>query len=182
MGAKGALPKMWAKVHPRFQTPTNATIWMGILSVAFYVGLKLVSENIYRDALAALGLMIAFCYGLTGDACTISHRHQLLRSVKDFVLIGLLPLLGGIALTLAFVKSAIDLADPADSCSGISWLGVSVPLAITIASFVLGLVLMVAWLLRAPAFFRRHPETAEDDTAPKAPTLRPAAGTGSVGH
>ncbi len=181
MGAKGALPRMWANVHPRFQTPTNATIWMGVLSVVFYVGLKLVSENIYWDALAALGLMIAFYYGLTGYACTIFYRHQLLRSVKDFVLIGLLPLLGGVALTLAFVKSAIDLADPANSYSGISWFGVSVPLVITIASFVLGLVLMGLWIARAPAFFHRHPETWEG-TPPVPPPamLRPAPGTG--GH
>ena len=40
-------------------------------------------------------------------------------------------LLGGLALTWAFVKSATDLADPANSYSGIDWFGVSVPLAIT---------------------------------------------------
>jgi amino acid transporter len=163
MGAKGALPKMWANVHPRFQTPTNATIWMGILSVAFYVGMKVVSENIYYDALAALGLMIAFYYGLTGYACAIYYRHVLLRSAKNLLLIGVLPVLGGLALTWAFIQSASDLADPANSYSGIAWFGVSVPLAITIVSFILGLVLMVAWWIRDPTFFRRRPETYQAD-------------------
>ena len=183
MGAKGALPKMWAKVHPRFQTPTNATIWMGILSVAFYVGLKVVSENIYYDALAALGLMIAFYYGLTGYACAIYYRHQLLHSAKDFVMIGLLPVLGGLALTWAFVQSFIDLSDPANSYSGAEWFGISVPLAITIISLVIGVVLMVAWWVRDPTFFHRHPETHHPDVpSTPAPTLRPAAGTGGVAH
>ncbi len=163
MGAKGALPKVWAKVHPRFQTPTNATIWMGILSVAFYVGLKVVSENIYYDALAALGLMIAFYYGLTGYACAIYYRHVLLRSARNLLLVGVLPVLGGLALTWAFVQSVTDLADPANSYSGIAWFGVSVPLAITIISFVLGLVLMIAWWIRDPTFFRRRPETYHPD-------------------
>ena len=126
MGAKGALPKMWAKMHPRFQTPTNATLWMGVLSVVFYIGLKVVSENIYYDALAALGLMIAFYYGLTGYACAIYYRHQLLRSAKDLLLIGVLPVLGGVVLTWAFVQSVIDLSDPANSYSGVAWFGVSV--------------------------------------------------------
>ncbi|HEY6057563.1 MAG TPA: APC family permease [Candidatus Limnocylindrales bacterium] len=177
MGAKGALPGMWAKMHPRFQTPTNATIWMGILSVAFYVALKVVSENVYYDALAALGLMIAFYYGLTGYACAIYYRHVLLRSIRNFVLIGLLPALGGIALTWAFVRSAIDMADPANSYSGADWFGVSVPLAITIASFVIGVALMVLWWLRNPTYFRQAPETfreTADGDAGALPTLRPA--------
>ena len=183
MGAKRAIPKMWAKVHPRFQTPTNATLWMGILSVAFYVGLKVVSENLYYDALAALGLMIAFYYGLTGYACAIYYRHQLLHSVRDFVLIGVLPVVGALVLTWAFVQSFLDLADPANSYSGAEWFGISVPLAITLISFALGLVLMVAWWIRDPSFFRRHPETHHPDVASTpTPTLRPVTGTGTAGH
>ncbi len=167
MGARGALPKMWANVHPRFQTPTNATIWMGILSVVFYVGLKCVSENVYYDAIAALGLMIAFYYGLTGYACTIYYRHALLRSVKNFVLIGLLPLAGGVALTWAFVRSISDLADPANSYSGADWFGISVPLAITLISFVIGLVLMLLWWWRDPTFFHQPPGAYHDEHEPQ---------------
>ena len=71
------------KVHPRFQTPTNATIWMGILSVVFYIALKLVSKNIYWDAIAALGLMIAFYYGITGYAAAIFYRHELCAAPRS---------------------------------------------------------------------------------------------------
>jgi amino acid transporter len=163
MGAKGALPRMWANVHPRFQTPTNATIWMGILSVAWYVGLKITSENVFYDAIAALGLMIAFYYGLTGYACAIYYRKELVKSPRNLVLMGILPLAGGIILTWAFVQSIIDLSDPANSYSGISWFGVSVPLAVTIAFLVLGLVLMIGWWLRSPEFFRARPQTHDTD-------------------
>jgi amino acid transporter len=159
MGAKGALPRMWANVHPRFQTPTNATIWMGILSVVFYVGLKLISENIYWDALAALGLMIAFYYGLTGYAAAIYYRHWLLKSVKNFVFMGVVPVFGGVTLTWAMVQSVIDLSDPANSYSGQDWFGMTVPLAITVISLILGLVLMAAWWVASPAFFRTRPES-----------------------
>lgn len=158
MGSKGALPKMWAKVHPTFQTPTNSTIWMGILSVVFYVGLKLVSENIYYDALLSLGLMIAFYYGLTGYACAIYYRHWLLRSAKNLFFMGILPVAGAVVLTLAFVISVVDLSNPENSYSGAEWFGVSVPLAIAIASLILGVVLMILWWLRSPAYFRWRPE------------------------
>ena len=71
------------------------------------------SENVYYDALTALGLMIAFYYGITGYASAIYYRKVLFRSVKDFVGMGVLPLVGGVILTWAFVQSVIDLASPA---------------------------------------------------------------------
>jgi amino acid transporter len=165
MGARGALPRMWADVHPTFQTPTNATIWMGILSVVFYVALKVISANVYADALTALGMMIAFYYGLTGFASAIFYRHQLLRSAKNMVLMGLVPVLGGTVLAWAFVRSAIDMADPANSYTGESWFGVSVPLAITLVTFALGVVLMLLWWWRSPTFFRQRPRTFDEPVA-----------------
>ena len=68
---------------------------MGALSIVWYVGLTIVSENILFDSIAALGLMIAFYYGITGFACAIYYRRELLRSVKTFLLIGVGPTLGG---------------------------------------------------------------------------------------
>lgn len=180
MGARGALPGMWAKVHPSFQTPTHATIWMGILSVIFYVGLKILSENVYWDALAALGLMIAFYYGLTGYAAPILYRRRLFKSVRNVVMIGVLPLGGAIVLTWAFVQSVVDMADPASSYSGVTWLGMAVPLAITVISFAVGVVLMLAWWVVAPAFFRLRPDVlpAED---PVPPAATPAGSAGPAG-
>lgn len=176
MGARGALPKMWAAVHPRFQTPTNATIWMGILSVVFYVALKAISANVYADALWALGMMIAFYYGLTGIASAVFYRRVLLRSAKNLVLMGLVPLAGGLVLAWAFFQSALDMADPANSYTGEAWFGVSVPLAITIVTFALGIVLMALWWLRSPAFFRTRPFAYEESAA-----VPPVATTGAGG-
>jgi len=83
-----------------------------------------------------------------------------MKSARNFLFMGVVPLLGGLALTWGFVKSATDLADPANSYSGTDWFGISVPLAITLISFVIGLVLMVLWWIRSPAFFRRRPDTS----------------------
>jgi amino acid transporter len=163
MGAKGAIPGYWAKIHPRYLTPGPATLWMGALSIIWYVGLKIVSENILYDAIAALGLMIAFYYGLTGYAAVIYYRRHLLDSVKAFVMVGVAPLLGALILTWALVRSAIDLADPANSESGDSWFGYGPPLVIAVGFLVLGLVLMLVMRLTNPDFFRRRAEVVPED-------------------
>ena len=91
MARANAMPKSLGKVHPRFLTPHISTILMGAASIVWYVGLTLVSEDILFDSLAALGLMIAFYIGLTGFACAIYYRRELLRSVKNFFFVGVGP-------------------------------------------------------------------------------------------
>ncbi len=85
MAAKRAAPKKLGTIHPNFLTPSVATIVMGVISVAWYVGLKLISDDLLYDAVAALGMMIAFYYGITGIACPIYFRRQF-RSLRSIVL------------------------------------------------------------------------------------------------
>jgi hypothetical protein len=103
--------------------------------------------------------MIAFYYALTGAACAVYHRHELLKSAKNLVFIGVAPLLGAALLGYLLFESARDLADPKASYSGTEVFGVGVPLAIAIGFTALGLVLMVLWRFigggRAASFFHR---------------------------
>src|SRR5262249_36560495 len=82
MARAKAMPKALGEVHPRFQTPHISTIIMGVLSIVWYVFLTIVSTDILGDSIAALGLMIAFYYGLTGYACIVYYRRELFKSVK----------------------------------------------------------------------------------------------------
>ncbi len=69
MASYKALPKIFGNVHPRFQTPTASTWAMGLISIAFYVAMTYVSSGSYlTDLIYAIGLQIAFYYGLTGFA------------------------------------------------------------------------------------------------------------------
>ena len=111
MAAFGAAPKRFARIHPKYLTPTDSTIWMGGVSIIFYVGLTLASENILADTIAAVGLMIAFYYGLTGFACVWFYRDDVERP-RDVVMQGVLPLLGGLLLLAAFLLAAKTYADP----------------------------------------------------------------------
>ena len=162
MARAKAMPAKLGEIDKRYLTPAFATWLMGIISVVWYVGLTLVSENILFDAIAALGLMIAFYYGITAFACTIYYRREVVKNARNFVMLGVAPLAGGLMLGFVFVKSCIDLADPANSESGDSWLGLGPPFVIGIGFLLMGVVLMTIWRIQGhPEFFGRKPEVAD---------------------
>ncbi len=152
MGAYKALPATFAKIHPRYLTPSVATIWMGAVSILFYMGLTLVSENVLADSIAAVGLMIAFYYGLTGFAAVWFYRHDLTKSINNFFMKGLLPFLGGLMLLGAFVIASMQYADP-EYGSTTLW-GIGGVFILGIGALLLGVVFMVIWNVIAPPFFR----------------------------
>jgi amino acid transporter len=151
MAAYGALPKSFARIHPRYFTPTVSTVWMGIVSVAFYVGLTLVSENVLVDSITATGMLIAFYYGLTGFACAWEFRRSL-HSVRDVLMRFVLPGLGGLFMLAVFVLACFEYADP--EYGETVFHGVGGVFVIGVGALVLGLLLMAAWNAAAPAFFR----------------------------
>ncbi len=152
MAAHKAIPNSFARMHPTFQTPTTSTIAMGVASIAFYVGLVVTSGNVLADSIASLGLLIAFYYALTGFACVWHFRRDLGHSLKDAWVKGVLPGVGGLILTAAFFKSAHDMysSDYGDT----SFQGVGGVFLLGIGSLVLGLLVMVAYEVVAPEYFR----------------------------
>ena len=80
---------------------------------------NLFSENFLFDTLSALSLMIAFYYALTGLACAVFYRRELLRvRRRTSSSSASAPLVGAVILGYLFAKSAIDLSDPANSYTG----------------------------------------------------------------
>ena len=96
--------------------------------------------------------------GITSFACSIYYRRELFKSAKSAILVGLAPLLGGLILAWVFIKSCIDLANPENSESGDSWLGVGPPLVIGLGFLLLGVVLMLLWRIEHKDFFKRRRE------------------------
>jgi amino acid transporter len=153
-----AVPKQFAEVNPRFLSPGFATLTMGVISIVWYVGLSMISQDTLGDSILALGLGIAFYYALTGFACVVYFRRKLLTSAGSFFLDGVLPGLGALIMVALFVKSCFDLAKPGAGKTVI--LGVGGPLVIGLGALLFGLVLMVLAQYGLPAFFTRKPEVA----------------------
>jgi amino acid transporter len=152
MAAYRALPSRFARIHPRYLSPSTSTLWMGIISIVFYVGLTLVSSNILADTIAAVGLLIAFYYGLTGFACAWFYRRTLTSSVRNFVMRGLFPLLGGFSLLGAFLVASYQYAQPDYGYTSLA--GIGGVFVIGIGSLVLGVILMFVWQARHSDYFR----------------------------
>ncbi len=109
MGIYRAIMSPFAKTHPRYLTPSVSTLFIGTAATVIYVLLSLMGENVYGDVLLAIGLMIAFYYGITAYACVWYFRGDIRRGGKALWTKGILPLLGALILTFAFFKSAIDM-------------------------------------------------------------------------
>ncbi len=135
---------------------------MGGIAVGWYVLIYLISEDALFDSLTALSLLIAFYYALTGIACAVYHRRQLLRSASNLLFIGVGPLVGAAMLIYLLVLAVSDLNDPEASSSGVSWFGLGPPLVIGIGIFLLGIVLMIGWRVHDARFWQERPGLAPD--------------------
>ncbi|HCK78703.1 MAG TPA: amino acid transporter [Actinobacteria bacterium] len=155
MAAYEALPAKFARTHPRFLTPTWATVAMGGVSIVFYVGLAAISNNILADAASAVGLLIAFYYGLTGFAAAWYFKNDRGDTIKDFAVRVVMPFLGGAILLWAFIETLVANFDPASSDTQISIFGFTVGgiFVISVGSLLLGILLMLVTQFRSPRFF-----------------------------
>jgi len=151
MSAHGAIPRWFARMHPRFRTPTTATLVMGGISALFYVLLTAMSKNVLADSAASVGLLIAFYYGLTGFACVWFFRRDLLTSARAFLVKGILPLVGGLALLGAFALSIKSYWPAASSYS--SFHGIGGIFLIGAGSLVVGVIVMVVTARFLPRYF-----------------------------
>jgi len=179
MAVYRALPRSFAKIHPRHLTPSVSTLAFGGISIVLYALLNY-SDNptsVIADCVTALGMMIAFYYGLTGFACFWYYRKNLRSSARNMWMQGILPLLGGIMLYFALVWSLHDdwLSANADGAASYTQWDMPFPphwtiggtFLLGIGTFVLGIILMFVWRAVSPPFFRG--ETLREDTATLVP-------------
>ena len=158
MGVYKALPQSFAKIHRQYLTPTTSTIVMGIVSIVFYVLFTLISKTLLTALIGSVGLMIAFYYGLTGFACVWYYRKTLTGSVRDFVMRGVVPLLGGSILLVVFIYGLVQYAKPDwltdKDGNNVTIIGYGAVAVVGIGALVLGVILMVIWRVSSPSFFK----------------------------
>jgi amino acid transporter len=175
MARWGALPRSLGHVSPKYLTPTVSTIAMGVVSAVWYLAVNQLSSNVLGDSVTAIGFMIAWYYGFTGLACVFYYRRTWGRSIKNFLVAGLMPLLGFISLAVVFVYAYIDYGTKGyaeDYNYTKPWHGIEIPVLIGIGGLVLGAVLMLLAIPRYRAFFARRPyfETARPTALQEPPS------------
>ena len=168
MSVHKAVPDVFAKMHRRFLTPTVATVTFGVVSIVLYVIMNFISAGaVIVDSVSALGVMIAFYYGLTGFSCVWYYRRNLTTSVKNFFVQGVMPLIGGLILYFILGWSFWYYWNPANSSTHLRIFGREIGGVFTldVGILLIGVILMFTMQVFRPAFFRG--QTLNRDT----PTL-----------
>jgi len=172
MATYKALPRSFAKMHPRYLTPTVSTIAMGTASAVLYLIFNYISGGfVIADAVTAIGLYIAFYYGLTGFACTWYYRKTLRQSQRNLWMRGILPSLGGLIMYAAGGWSLWADWDVASENSYTSWLMPFWPhwyiggaFVIAFLSALVGLIAGIWVRFAMPAYFRKQTLTRTTPT------------------
>ena len=166
MARQGAYPAALGQVHPRFLTPHVSTIVVGLLAALWFAVLFNVSENFLFDSLTSLSLMVAFYYALNGFACAIYYRRELTKSVKNFLFIGLGPVIGAGILGYLFFKGIDEYGQTDQSYTGNELFGLAIPAVLAVGLLILGVVLMLLWRATGhEGFFGRKREVVDPDVA-----------------
>ncbi|HZR52046.1 MAG TPA: APC family permease [Streptosporangiaceae bacterium] len=172
MAVYKALPKSFARMHPRYQTPTVSTLVMGGISALLYILFNYLSGgNVIYDAVTGIGLFIAFYYGMTGFACAWYYRRTLTSSMRNLWMQGILPVAGGLMMYFAGAWSLWMDWDVATQNSYTSWKMPFYPdwriggvFMIAFVSALAGLLLAIYQRFTAPAFFRKQTLTRSTPT------------------
>ena len=145
---------------------------MGLVSIAFYASVNYVSNatGVFGDAVTAIGLFIAFYYGLTGFACGWYYRRNLRTSARNLWMQGILPVAG--ALILWFLGGWSVWLDY-DTNTGTSYTSWTVPglhwqlggaFVIAAGAVLVGLLFFIYNRIAAPPFFKKQTLTRATPT------------------
>jgi amino acid transporter len=169
-----AIPDAFGKIHRRYLTPTVSTLTMGGVSIVLYVVMNYLSNgnSVIVDSVSALGVWIAFYYGLTGFSSFWYYRKTLGESARTLWLRGILPLIGGLILWFAMFWSFWYYWNPVNSDTHFTFPGTNRVIggvfSLDVGTVILGVVLMYVWMAFRPAFFRG--EILNRDTPTRVPT------------
>jgi amino acid transporter len=172
MATYKALPASFARVHPKYLTPTVSTLVMGGISAVLYAAMNYMSGGqVIADAVTSCGVFIATYYGLTGFACAWYYRRNLTSSARNLWMQGILPVLGGVMLWFLGGWS-LYLDYNMNSPYEASYTQFHVPglgqvggvFVIVLLSWVAGLLLFIYLRIVQPAFFRKQTLTRSTPT------------------
>jgi len=161
MAAYKAIPAAFAKIHPRYLTPTVSTLVMGAVSIALYIPFNYIAGgNPIGDAVTAIGLYIAFYYGLTAFSCVWYYRKTLTSSTRNLFMQGILPLLGGLIMYAAGIYSLQSDWVATNSLTswtipGLKW-QVGGIFLIAVGAALVGVLGFIFMRVTAPAFFKKQ--------------------------
>ena len=145
MSREKTLPKAFGVLHPTWNTPVFATAVVAIVSIVFFALSQFLGSigTVLSDAISSIGLQISIYYALAGFAAVVAFRRLLLKSVSNFLLMGVFPFFGAAFMTFIFIKSIPGLS--------------TVVLAIGLGGMALGFIPIVYYYLKGAEYLHQRP-------------------------
>jgi amino acid transporter len=171
MGVYKAMPRAFARMHPRYLTPTVSTLVMGGVSLVLYAAMNYISKgNVIPDAVTSCGVWIAFYYGLTALSCVWYYRRTLTSSARNLWMRGIIPAAGWLIL---WVLGGFSMWQDWDVNTGNSFTTFTIPglhwqvggvFVIVTLSTLVGVVLWAFLRITQPDYFKRRTLTRSSPT------------------
>jgi amino acid transporter len=127
MSRDRVLPARLGSVSPRFHTPAFTTALLGGIMMVFGIIDIYVSSvaTAIGDLVTVSGLLYSLFYAITGLAAAWFYRRFIFKSVKDMLILGVMPLAGaGLLLWVAYKAITVLSTSEARILGGIAVLGV----------------------------------------------------------
>jgi len=153
MATYKALPERFASVDQAVHTPKFTTWFIGLTTLAIYGGLSMVSDSIVEDCVYSVGISIMLYYTVVAVSSVVYFWDTAWGSWRTALGQVVLPGIAALVLIPVGVIEAYHMISP-DYGSGGSLAGVGTVFIIGVLSIALGVLLMVFWSLKSPAFFR----------------------------
>ena len=107
MGRDRTMPALLGTTHAKYRTPLWAIAVTAIITLMLFIGTELAGgslQKLVKDANTAIGIQIAFYYGLAAISVVVIYRKLIFKNVKNFIFIGLWPLIGGVFMIYVFME------------------------------------------------------------------------------
>ena len=169
MAAYKALPASFAKIHHKYLTPTVSTLVMGAVSIVLYVAMNYISGgNVIYDAVTAIGIYIAFYYGLTALTCVWYYRKTLTSSARNLWMRGIIPGLGWLIMWAAGIYAlqsdwTASFGYTFWTVPGLHW-EIGGIFLIALGAAIAGVLGFIYMRITSPAFFRKETLTRATPT------------------
>lgn len=153
MAAYRALPQRFASVDQATGSPKYATWFVGLMTLAIYSALSMVSDSIVEDSVYSVGISICAYYTVAALSSVFYFFGTAFSSVRLALEQVILPAVGAVVLIFVMIIEARNMMDP-DYGSGSTVLGVGTVFIVGVVTLLLGAPLMALWNMRDPTFFR----------------------------
>jgi len=155
MGRDGVISRRFAMIHPKWRTPHFASIVITIFSLVLFLLSNFLPSvsSVMTNAINAIGLQVVFYYALAALSVLFYYRKILFKTVANFFLLFLFPLIAALFLIIVGVADIPSLGAVAD--------GVGIGL------IAIGIIPLVWGRVRGQTNFYQQPREFYDPNKPE---------------